>query len=106
MIKNNPKLVRKFLKATLKGVEYTVRNPSTALESILKRDLTLSKEVERKRLDEYNQVTSITKEYYPGYMDIEMFQETYSRLKEERVLAGDFNVSDVFTTQFLDEIYS
>ena len=106
MIKNNPQLVQKFLRVTLKGVEYTIKNPDVALDSMLKRDSTLSKDVERKRLEEYNKVTSASKQFPPGYMDKEMFQETYDRLKEEKVLAKEFNVDDAFTTQFLDEIYS
>jgi len=106
MIKNNPELVKKFLKATLKGVEYTVNNPDTALEYVLKREVILNKEIERERLEEYNKVTSATKQYPPGYMDKKMFQETYDRLKEEKVLANDFDVSNAFTTKFLDEIYS
>lgn len=105
MIKNYPELVKKFLRATLKGVEYTANNPDTALESLLKKDSTLNKEVERKRLEEYNKVTSASRQYLPGYMDKEMFQETYDRLKEEKVIANDFNVDDAFTTRFLDEIY-
>lgn len=106
MINENPEIVERFLRATAKGIAYTVKNPDEALESTLKRDSTLDREVERKRLEEYNKVTSISTEYPPGYMDEKMFQETYNRLQEEGVIESEFDVNEAFTTKFLDEIYS
>ena len=106
MINENPELVRRFLVATIKGIAYTVENPDEALQHTLNRDDTIDPELEKERLSEYNRVTSSSLEYPPGYMDYEMFQETYDRLKEEGVITKDFNVSEVFTTKFLDEIYA
>ncbi len=106
MINENPEVVERFLRATVKGIAYTVKNPDEALESTLKRNPTLDREVERKRLEEYNKVTSSSTEYPPGYMDEEMFQETYDRLQEEEVIESEFDVIEAFTTKFLDEIYS
>lgn len=106
MINEHPEIAERFLRATAKGIAYTVKNPDEALESTLKRDPTLDREVERKRLEEYNKVTSISTEYPPGYMDEEMFQETYDRLQEEGVIESEFDVKEAFTTKFLDEIYS
>jgi len=106
MIKNNPELVEKFLRATIKGIIDSVKDPQDSVESLATRSDKVNKDLEYKRLLMYNEVTSISQQFPPGYMDEEMFQETYDRLKEEGVLDKEFNVNEAFTTQFLDEIYS
>jgi ABC-type nitrate/sulfonate/bicarbonate transport system substrate-binding protein len=103
MIENNPKLVRRFLEATIKGIEYTLENPDKALQSTLKRS-SFDPELERKRLELYNEVTSNSEEYPIGYMDYELFKETYDRLIEEDVIENEFDVRGVFTTEFLEKI--
>ena len=47
-------------------------------------------------------MTSNSDRYPVGYMDREMFQETYDRLIEENVLEDNFNVDDAFSMGFLD----
>jgi NitT/TauT family transport system substrate-binding protein len=104
MIAKHPDIVRRFLKATLEGVNYTLTNPDSALESIMKEDKTLNRSLERKRLSLYNEVTSNSKEYSIGYMDKQMFQDTYNRLRQEKVIANELDVSSAFDTRFLAEI--
>lgn len=104
-INERPDLVLRFLRATIKGVKYTVENPADALESLLKRDTNLDKELNLKRQLAYNTVTSNSSEFPAGYMDKKMFQETYDRLVEEKVIVSDFDVSEVYTTEFLQKIY-
>jgi len=106
IIKNNPELVENFLRATIKGIIYSVKEPQESVESLATRSDKIDKDIEYKRLLMYNEVTSISQQFPPGYMDEEMFQETYDRLKEEGALDKEFNVNEAFTTQFLDEIYS
>lgn len=45
-----PEAVRKFLRATLRGFRETIRNPSTAIEPVLRRDENAKKDVEVERL--------------------------------------------------------
>jgi ABC-type nitrate/sulfonate/bicarbonate transport system substrate-binding protein len=104
-IKERPDLVLRFLRATIKGIKYTVENPEDALQSLLKRDDNLDKELNLKRQLAYNAVTSNSEEFPPGYMDRKMFQETYDRLVEEKVIESNFDVSDAYTTEFLEKIY-
>lgn len=104
-INERPDLVLRFLRATLKGIKYTVENPEDAIESLLKRDTNLGKEINLKRQLAYNPVTSNSSEFPAGYMDKKMFQETYDRLVEEKVIESDFDVSDAYTTEFLQKIY-
>lgn len=104
-IKEKPEYALKFLRATLRGVKDTVENPDEAVQSLLKRDPKLNSDLSLKRLKDYNAVTSNSDEYPPGYMDREMFQSTYDRLVEEKVIEKPFDVSEAYTTEFLEEIY-
>jgi len=104
-IKERPDVVLRFLRASLKGVKYTVENPEDAVKSLLKRDPNLEPELNLKRQLAYNAVTSNSEEYPPGYMDKLMFQETYDRLVEENVIQDTFDVSKAYTTEFLEKIF-
>jgi NitT/TauT family transport system substrate-binding protein len=101
---NKPDLVLRFLRATLKGVNYTVQHPEEARDILLKREPTLDPALSLTRLKAYLAVTSDSKQYPPGYMDQAMFQDTYNRLNQEHVLARTFPVQDAYSTSFLDQI--
>ncbi|MFC2134412.1 ABC transporter substrate-binding protein [Bacteroidota bacterium] len=105
MIENNPEVVEQFLRATLKGVEYTLNSPDTALDSVISRNDKANPDLERQRLALYAQVTSNSEEFPPGYLDYKMFEETYERLNEEGVLESDFDINSAFTTEFIEKIY-
>lgn len=104
-IKERPDTVLRFLRASLRGVKYTVEHPKEANQSVLKRDPTLDPALSLKRQMAYNAVTSDSDRYPPGYMDREMFQSTYDRLIEEKVIKEPFDVSTAYTTEFLEKIY-
>lgn len=102
MIEKNPDLVKRFLRATIKGITYTLEEPDEALQSVLKRNGKANPELEKERLKLYNEVTSNSEKYPVGYMDYEMFKETYDRLVDEEVIANEFDVRETFTTKFLE----
>jgi NitT/TauT family transport system substrate-binding protein len=102
-INDKPDVVSRFLRATLRGIRDTVANPEEANNTLLKRDSTLDAALSLKRLKAYNAVTSNSEQYPPGYMDKEMFQSTYDRLVEEKVIEKPFNVADAFMTRYLEE---
>jgi NitT/TauT family transport system substrate-binding protein len=105
MIKERPEVVKRFLAATLRGVRSSVESPGEANKAIMRHDPTLKEDIGMKRQLAVNAVTSDTERYPAGYMDGAMFEETYGRLLEEGVLATPFDVSAVYTTRFLGEIY-
>jgi ABC-type nitrate/sulfonate/bicarbonate transport system substrate-binding protein len=105
LINNEPETVLKFLRASLKGVKFTLENPDVALESLLKRDPKLDKDLNIKRQAAYNSVTSNSTEYPIGYMDYAMFKETYDRLVGEKVITESFDIKNAYTAKFLSEIY-
>lgn len=100
-IKEKPDVVLRFLRATLRGVKYTVEHPEEANATLLNRDSNLDPALSLKRLQAYNAVTSDSKEYPPGYMDKDMFKSTFDRLVEEHVIEKPFDVGEAYTTQFL-----
>jgi len=104
-IEENPDVVLGFLRATLRGIKYTVENPEEANRILLKRGPSLDPVLSLKRQEAYNAVTSHGEQYPPGYMDGEMFQSTYDRLMEEQVIGKPFDVREAYTTHFLGEIY-
>jgi NitT/TauT family transport system substrate-binding protein len=104
-ITGSPDLCLRFLRASLKGVRYTVDHPEEANQILLKRDPSLNPALSLKRQLAYNAVTSDSDRYPPGYMDASMFQTAYARLAEEKVIQKPFNVSDAYTAKFLEEIY-
>lgn len=104
-IAEKPDLCLRFLRASLKGVKYTLEHPEEANKTLLARDAKLDEALCLKRQLMYNAVTSDSTEYPPGYMDRQMFQETYDRLVEEKVIEKPFDVADVYTTEFLEKIY-
>ena len=104
-IKDKPDVVLRFLRAALRGVKYTVAHPEEATKILLKRDSTLDEQLCLKRQLAYNTVTSDSDEYPPGYMDRAMFQSTYDRLVEEKVIEKPFDLGEAYTTEFLEQIY-
>jgi len=101
----NPDIVERFTIATLRGIRYTVDHPEDANQSLLKRDPNLDPALSLKRLLLYNAVMSSTPAYPPGYMDSQMFQETYDRLKAVGVITKEFDPKTAFTKQFTQAAY-
>jgi NitT/TauT family transport system substrate-binding protein len=104
-IKQRPQVVLAFLRATLRGVSDAVLSPQAANEALLKRDSKLDAALNLKRQEAYNAVTSHGEEFPPGYMDRGMFQSTYERLVEEKVIQKPFSVEEAYTTQFLEKLH-
>lgn len=99
--KSKPETIRKFLRATVKGIKYCLSNPEHAIESLFSRNPNLIKELSLTRLKKYNEVTSNSLEYPIGHMDNQMFKETYDRLLEEGVIEKAFDVKEAFSSEFL-----
>nr|VFK41867.1 MAG: ABC-type nitrate/sulfonate/bicarbonate transport system, substrate-binding protein [Candidatus Kentron sp. SD]VFK47777.1 MAG: ABC-type nitrate/sulfonate/bicarbonate transport system, substrate-binding protein [Candidatus Kentron sp. SD] len=104
-IRERTDLTLRFLRASLKGVKYTLDNPEYALKSLLKRAPNLDEELNLKRQLAYNEVTSNTDKFPLGYMDETMFQATYDRLVEEDVIEKPFDIESAYTVEFLEKIH-
>ncbi|MDD2941743.1 MAG: ABC transporter substrate-binding protein [bacterium] len=89
-------LVRQFLRATYRGIDTTLVNPDLAITSLLKRDPSLDRELNKKRLALYNAVTSSSSTYPAGHMDEEMFNSTYERLRAEGVIKNTMRLDTLY----------
>ena len=104
LIASNPDLVRRFLRATLKGWTYAVENP-TAIGSMVvkyKPDADV-------RLQTAQMTTSLplinTGEDHIGWMKPEIWAGMEQVLREQNVLTEPQDVTQAYTLQFLQEIY-
>jgi NitT/TauT family transport system substrate-binding protein len=104
-ISKRPEVALRFLRATLRGVKDSVENPELANKSLLKRNEKLDEPLNLTRQKAYNAVTSNSSEFPTGYMDRDMFQTTYDRLIEEKVIEKPFPLAEAYTTQFLESIH-
>jgi NitT/TauT family transport system substrate-binding protein len=103
LAERDPTLVTAFLRASLAGVRDAVASPEAATDALLRRDPKLDRTLNLARQLKYNAVTSASAEYPAGFMNAAMFEDTYRRLADLGVLTTPFNVTDVYTTRFLDE---
>lgn len=98
--KNNPEIITKFLRATLRGYRDSVINPEEGIGLLVKNNPTLSSATELKRIPFYNEPMS--KDLY-GYMDEPMFQMTYDRLNKRGLIVTPFAIQDAFNCSFVEK---
>jgi NitT/TauT family transport system substrate-binding protein len=102
-----PEAVKGFIRALVKGLQETVKNPATAVDSVLKRNDVAKKEVELERLQialKENILTAEAKKN--GYGAVEM--ERLDKSIDQIALTYQFKNakpkgSDVFDTSFLPD---
>lgn len=100
-LREKPKIIEKFLRATLRGYRDSVIDPEEAVGLLVKNDTSLSKAVELKRMPYYNKPMS--RDPY-GYMDEQMFQVTYDRLNRLGLIATPFNIQDALDSSFVEKV--
>ena len=104
LIATNPDLVRRFLRATLRGWTYAVENPTAIGPMVVKyrADADVTHETAF-------MIASLplvyTGEDHIGWMKPEVWAGMEQLLREQRVLTEPVDVTQVYTLQFLQEIY-
>ena len=104
MLTKKADVIQRFLKATFRGVSDVVTEPAAGVDAILKRAPQMGREVVMEKQVAMNKVTSCSELYPMGYMDASMFQETYDRLLEEKVLDKPFDIDTAYTLDILQTI--
>lgn len=104
-VQNNPKLVEKFLKATLDGWQYAIENENEAI------DITLKYATTSTRIHETQMLKSSIPLIYTGnsllgWMDDDKWYEIQEILLQQKILNNPININGAFTTQFLKNIYN
>jgi len=106
-IEENPALVERFLRATLKGWDYALNNPEEASDIVVKYGVGLERKVELEKLEAVKNimVTKETKERGLGYIDPLVIESAQNILLENRVLKAPVSIENLYTNEFLNKIY-
>ena len=99
--------VRRFLKATMKGLEFAASNTEETLDIVLKYAEGADREHMRFMLDaEFaDAVSPLTDASGLGWMTEDQWQEFHDSLIKYGALSGSQDVSSAFTDEFLEDIY-
>lgn len=100
MLKQNPDVVRKFLKATVRGYTEVPQNKSAAVDLLKVANAETDLEVERPGLDLLIPYWTANNVVF-GTQTTERWQSYATWLRQQGILEQDVKVSDCFTTEFL-----
>lgn len=104
LIARNPDLVRRFLRATLKGWTYAVENPNAIAPLVVKYKPDADVEHETAFMTASIPLVN-TGEDYIGWMRAEVWQGMHDILLEQGILDEPMDVEKVYTMEFLQNIY-
>ena len=100
----NPKAVSGFVKATIKGIQETLRNPEAAMDSLMKRNPIAKREIELERLKmalERNFVSADVQKNGLGAVDAKRLERSIDQIGLTFKFSNKPKGSDIFTAQFL-----
>lgn len=100
MIKNKPEIVRKVVRATLKGWEQAIKNPDQAVAYTLQYSDKLNRKHETKMMN--TSIPFIKPDSRPlGYMDKAGWQSLQTLLLKQKFMKKPVNIDKAFTAHFL-----
>jgi ABC-type nitrate/sulfonate/bicarbonate transport system substrate-binding protein len=109
LAEQDPELVEKFLKATLKGLEFALEenNEEETLDIILRfaRDEKRKHQRFMLRSEIDDAVGPVTESYGAGWMTDQQWEALYQHLIQYDALAKPFDYKTAFTDQFLEAAY-
>ena len=100
----NPKAVAGFVRGTIKGIQESVRDPEGAIESVMKRNAIVKRDVELERLKlslERNFVTPDVKKNGIGTVDLKRLERSIEQIGLTFQYTNKPKPADIFTTQYL-----
>jgi NitT/TauT family transport system substrate-binding protein len=103
-IAKNPDLVLRFLRATLKGYTYAIENPEAAAQMVSKYDPKADTQLETAKMF-VKMLLVNTGEDHIGWMKPEVWVGMEQTLRVQGELTAPVEVTQVYTLQFLEEIY-
>jgi len=104
MIAENPELVTRFLRATLRGWREAIEGPQAAVAATMKYAREKDSELQTKMM-EASQPLIHTGEDRVGWMRAEVWRGMHHILLEQRILPGAVDLDKVYTMEFLRKIY-
>ena len=103
-IATHPDLVTRFLRATLKGWTYAIENPDTIGPMVQKYDPTANPGLENAEMTASLPLVN-TGEDHIGWMKPEVWAGMEKTLRAQGVLTESLDITQVYTLQFLQEVY-
>ncbi len=103
-IAKNPELVLRFLRATLKGWTYAIENPGTVGALVQSYEPKADAAFENQKMEASIPLVN-TGEDHIGWMKPEVWAGMEKTLRDQGVLTQPLDVTQVYTTEFLEEIY-
>ena len=104
LIQKDPGLVQRFTRATLRGWTYVVENPDSAGNLVQTYNPRTDPELENEKMTASIPLVN-TGEDFIGWMKPQVWEEMERTLREQGVLSNPLKIDDVYTMQFLQEIY-
>ena len=107
LIADEPELIARFLKAALKGLEFSFAHPEETLDIVLRYADKEDRDHMRFMLqaEQADAVSAVTQEHGLGGMTRQQWQEFHDLLVRYQALAREVDVEQAFTTQFLEAAY-
>ncbi|MSQ55751.1 MAG: ABC transporter substrate-binding protein [Betaproteobacteria bacterium] len=100
----SPKAIAGFVRATIRGVQETVKNPDAAIDSLMKRNPIAKREVELERLKlalERNFVTAEVRANGFGGVDMKRLERSIDQIGQTFRYTARPKASDIFTAEYL-----
>ncbi|HET7670971.1 MAG TPA: ABC transporter substrate-binding protein [Burkholderiales bacterium] len=100
----NPKAVQGFVRATIKGIQETLRDPDAAIESVMKRNQIAKRDVELERLKlslQKNFVSPDVKKNGIGAIDAKRLERSIEQIGLTFQYTNKPKAADIFTSQYL-----
>jgi NitT/TauT family transport system substrate-binding protein len=104
LIAKQPDTVKRFLRATLKGWKYALEHPETAGMYVQKYNPKADPEMEAAKMIKSIPLVN-TGDDLIGWMKAELWNEMADNLRKQGALTKPLNIDQVYTLQFLQEIY-
>ncbi len=102
--KANPKVVQGFVRATIKGIVDTAKDPDSAIKSVMKRNETGDEKIELERLKmslRDNFVTPWVKQNGIGDVDMARLAKSIEQIGDTYDYKAKPKAEDIFTSEFL-----
>src|SRR5690606_9120587 len=103
-MKSHPEAVKGFVRATIKGIQDTIKNPEAAINSLMKRNAIANRDVELQRLKlalQRNFVTDDVKKNGLGDVDMQRLEKSIDQIGLTFDYTNKPKAGDIFTAEFL-----
>lgn len=105
LVQQDPELVERFLRATLKGWRYAIENPDEAVDMTLQYDPTLTRDHQVRMMETQTPLIH-TGEDQIGWMRAAVWEGMLDLMLEHGLLDEQVDLDKVYTMEFLQKVYA